>query len=203
MKVKLFFGLIFISFLVNHNSFAQIKDTVDTETTKSVVKLQPLEKDRTELQKMPQRALLRSMIIPGWGQATNRRWWKIPIIYGGLYIFVKEYIANRDKYREYLSEAQYRIENPTEEYGNPAFAGAPTEGIIKIKDLYSRNRDICAFAVVGMYVANIVDAYVDAKFFQFDISDKLSLKVRPSFQMSPQSDTFASMNPTLKISLSL
>lgn len=212
MKVKLFFLLTLLSLSTILHSFAQTQDSISlskpvpklSTPSPSITREEP-RKDaaRLRLEKMPRRALLRSMVIPGWGQATNKRWWKIPLIYGGLYLFIKEYNANRNKYHEYLKEAQYRVENPTKKYGDPAYQLFTTDGIIKTKDLYSRNTDLCALALIGIYAANVLDAYVDAKFFQFDISDKLSLKVRPSFQVVPQTDTYALLNPTLKISLSL
>jgi hypothetical protein len=80
-----------------------------------------------------------------------------------------------------LSEIQYRLANNGNP-GNPDFAGYSFEGLVRIKDNFRRNRELSIIGGVVLHAVNIIDAYVDAKFFRFDISENLSLQIRPSLQ---------------------
>jgi hypothetical protein len=93
-------------------------------------------------------------------------------------------LHNQRYYKVFLKEAQFRQENPGKTQ-NPLYARFTTEGIISIKDSYRRNRDLSVLGGLGFYAINIIDAYVDAKFFRFDISDDLSVKVSPSLNQGP------------------
>ncbi|HUH33340.1 MAG TPA: DUF5683 domain-containing protein [Daejeonella sp.] len=165
-------------------------------------------KERLELEKMPRRAAIRSAIIPGWGQLTNRRWWKLPLVYGGLVGIALVYDFNQTNYKTFLTEAQNREYN-TQHPKDPQkptiveYQRYPTSGIITIKDGYRRNRDLTILAGAAFYTVTIIDAYVDAKFFRFDITDELALKVKPAFQQPPPSNAFASPVPSVKVSMSL
>ena len=196
-------------FLAHSYAFAQKKenDTARKDTAKVVFKKTPAIKDsaRIEIEAMPRRAALKSAMLPGLGQIYNKRWWKVPLIYGGLLLFIDSYNSNNDSYHAFLKEAQYRAEkNGTPDPNNPTYNRYPDNGIITNKDLYRRNRDLCILGIVSVYAANVIDAYIDAKFFRFDISDKLSLRVSPTLQTSPQIAAYGEMpNPAIKISLSL
>ncbi len=215
MSIRLIIFLALISLSSISYSFAQKQDSIPPtnptvqppSTNKSATDPDKPIKDPTRLaiEKMPRRATIRSLIIPGLGQITNKRWWKVPLIYGGLYIFITQYNANNDNYQSFLKEAQFRTENPNSAYQNPAYAGYQTSGIITNKDLYRRNRDLCTLGIIAVYAANVIDAYIDAKFFRFDISDKLSLRVSPTLQSSSllASSYEGIPTPAIKISLSL
>jgi hypothetical protein len=141
---------------------------------------------RLALEELTRTAVRKSMIIPGWGQLQNGRWWKVPIVVGGFVGIVYSYDFARQNYRKYLQEAQYRTINPgPDEFLFPEFAGYSTEGIIQAKDFYRRNRDLSILAGVGFYAIQLIDAYVDAKFFRYDISDDFSFKVKPSLEPIP------------------
>ena len=211
MYTRLFilFGLLSLAGI--SHSFAQEQESVSSsspidqkQSIKKSTTLEGTSKDSLRLvyERMPLKSTLYSAVIPGLGQINNKRWWKVPIIYAGLVLFVVQYNENNNAYRSYLAEAQYRV-NHSGQVGNPAYAGFPASYIIATKETYRRNRDLCVLGLVAVYAANIIDAYVDAKFFRFDISDKLSLKVSPSFGLSPSMETYASIHPTIKISLEL
>jgi len=195
-------------------SFAQKQDSIPATSPvapsqntnkRSIASSNPTkDQARLAIERMPRRATIRSLIIPGLGQITNKRWWKVPLIYGGLLLFIDSYNSNNDSYHDFLKEAQYRAENGTPDPNNPTYNKYPDNGIITNKNLYRRNRDLCILGIVGVYAANVIDAYIDAKFFRFDISDKLSLRVSPTLQTSPQIATYGELpNPAIKISLSL
>lgn len=215
MNIKLIVLLALIGLSNISYSFAQKQDSIratspvapSQNTNKSSIASSKPTKDaaRLALERMPRRATVRSLIIPGLGQITNKRWWKVPLIYGGLLLFIDSYNSNNDSYHAFLKEAQYRAEhNGTPDPTNTTYNRYPDNGIITNKDLYRRNRDLCILGIVSVYAANVIDAYIDAKFFRFDISDKLSLRVSPTLQTSPQIAAYGEMpNPAIKISLSL
>ena len=209
--------LIFVSLLALTSVKAQERDSavVRQDTVKPIVakpapaKSTPVVKsaERIRLEKMPRRAAIRSAIIPGWGQITNRRWWKVPLVYGGFVGIALVYDFNQTYYKEFLTEAQNREYNrlhPRDERPvNPAYVNLSNTGIITIKDGYRRNRDLTILGGAAFYAITIIDAYVDAKFFRFDISDELVLKVNPSLQQPTPGYAFASPTPSIKVSLSL
>jgi len=120
------------------------------------------------------RATYYSMVLPGLGQAYNRQYWKIPVIYGGLatlYIFQNlnqnEFVYWKDLYRDALdtSSATYGLYN--------------TEVLKSAKEYYRKNRDLCTIGLFGLYVLNIIDASVYAHLFDYDVSDDLTIRIEP------------------------
>ena len=148
---------------------------------------------RLALEKMTRTAVRRSAILPGWGQlSVNKKWWKVPIIYGGVVGLVISYDVAQSGYKEMLAEAQYRIENNGLPL-NEQYAMANQEWIIQAKDFYRRNRDLTILLSLGLYALNLVDAYIDAKMFRYDISDDLGFKILPHIE--PPTGPFASGTP--------
>jgi hypothetical protein len=175
-------------FLAHSYAFAQKKESnpARTDTAKVAVRKTPAIKDsaRIEIEAMPRRAALKSAMLPGLGQIYNKRWWKVPLVYGGFVGIGLVFEFNQRYYQIFLKEAQFRQENPGKKE-NPLYAPYTTEGIISIKDSYRRNRDLSVLGGLGFYAINVIDAYVDAKFFRFDISDDLSVKLSPSLNQGP------------------
>lgn len=191
------------------DSVAVKQDTVKKVLKPVPVKTTPVVKsaERLRLEKMPGRAAFRSAVIPGWGQLTNKRWWKVPLVYGGFVGIGLVYDFNRTYYKIFLTEAQnreYNVSHPNAPRPvHPDYARLSNTGIITIKDQYRRNRDLSILGGVAFYTITIIDAYIDAKFFRFDISDDLALKVKPTLQQQPFNNSFASPIPSVKLSLSL
>lgn len=184
--------------------FAQQESQLNTKKTDSTQiepapQGPPKDAARLRLERLPKRAARSSAILPGLGQIQNKRWWKLPLIYGGFASFVIAYQDNNDQYHVFLNEVQYRLANGGNP-GNPDFAGYSFEGLVRIKDNFRRNRELSIIGGVVLYAVNIIDAYVDAKFFRFDLSEKLTLQVRPSVQ---HNWTNASLSPQPVLSLKL
>ncbi|QEK51753.1 hypothetical protein FYC62_08855 [Pedobacter aquae] len=179
MLKPLFFAILLCSGVL---CLAQNKDTVSVEKPKIFVKQRlnrdvfSLFKDSTELQS-PRKAVLRSAIIPGWGQARNGKWWKVPLVYGGFVGIGLVYDFNQRLYKEFLGESQARSEGrkELEQYFN-----ASDVQIYSAKDFYRRNRDLSILAFVGFYGINMIDAYIDARLATFDVDDDLAIKISPS-----------------------
>ncbi|WP_207427904.1 DUF5683 domain-containing protein [Pedobacter sp. SYSU D00535] len=167
----------------------------------------PVVKDsaRLVLERLPRQAALSSAIIPGWGQIRNGRWWKVPFIYGGIVGLVLTAEWEQRHYKEILHEIQYYQENGGKFDPEGLFAGRTDisdQNLIPFKDYYRRNRDLSILGIAAVYAINIIDAYVDAKFFRFDVSDDLAIKIQPSLQ--PQlSHAYSAPVPAIKIKISL
>lgn len=177
-------------------ALAQKKKETRPAKADTISKVQPVKKDtvfkdsaRLVLEKLPRRAARSSAILPGLGQVRNKRWWKVPLIYGGFASFVIAYRDNDRQYDYFLKEVNYRLAN-NQNPGNPELAGYSFEGLVKIKDNFRRNKELSIIGGVLVYAVNIIDAYVDAKFFRFDISDKLSFQARPALQPNYALNTF-------------
>ncbi len=147
----------------------------------------------------PKRALWLALVFPGGGQIYNRKYWKLPLIYGGFMGCLYAMSWNDGMYKDY-SQAYLDItdDDPgTASYNNYLHLGAKIddtnrsryEEIFKSrKNKYRRWRDLSFFVMVGVYALSVIDAYVDAELSQFDISKDLSLKVEPTIMRSGASN---------------
>lgn len=141
---------------------------------------------RLALEKLTRTAVRKSMILPGWGQIQNGRWWKAPLVVGGFVGIYMSYDFAKRNYKLFLKEAQFRAVNPGQGvYENEEFANINSQNIIAAKDFYRRNRDLSVLGGLGFYAIQLIDAYVDAKFFRYDISDDFSFNLAPSFEPTP------------------
>lgn len=138
----------------------------------------------------PKRALWLALVIPGGGQIYNRKYWKLPIIYGGFMGCFYALNWNNTMYRDY-SQAYIDImdsDENTKSFMNFLPAGYNVEqNMSRLQDLfkrkknfYRRYRDMSLFCMIGVYLISIVDAYVDAEMSSFDISKDLSIKLSPA-----------------------
>lgn len=162
-------------------------------------------KDSTKLQN-PRKALLRSAIIPGWGQARNHKWWKVPLVYGGFVGLGLVYQFNNRYYKEFLAESQFRTasKTPDDVSLNPQYQGIPAAQIYNAKDFYRRNRDLTLYASIGFYGLQMLDAYIDARLATFDVGDDLSFKIKPSIYIPSYAATgLAAPIPMLTLKINL
>lgn len=176
------------------------EDTVKAEDlTQSIVGAEPMAIDTTKKTKRDwetwrpnaKRALWLSLVLPGAGQIYNRKYWKLPIIYGGFVGCAYAMRWNNMMYRDY-SQAYLDImdDDPlTQSYNQFLHLGSQItddnidrwkEIFRKRKDRYRRWRDLSFFVMVGVYALSVIDAYVDASLSEFDISPDLSLRVSPA-----------------------
>lgn len=171
-------------------------DSIARETTPMMVfdspekpRRQP--KDWSTWRPDPQRALWLALVIPGGGQIYNRKYWKLPIVYGGFVGCIYALSWNNMMYHDY-QKAYIDImdDDPeTASYNKFLHLGRQIDSsnkdrYIQIfksrKDKYRRWRDLSFFVMVGIYAVSVIDAYIDAELSDFDISKDLSLKVRPT-----------------------
>jgi hypothetical protein len=189
VNIRLFFltcMLIVVQGFMVSGLHAQI---VDADT---VAVIEPESVDQEEVHS-PRKATFYSAVLPGLGQAYNKKYWKIPLIYIGFgaigyfinwnndnYQFNKkayQHLTDDDPDTNIFSEIEavkyYDLDNPTH-FNNFR------DGLVKRQDFYRRNRDLLVISFIGFYGLNIIDASVDAHLFNFDISDDLTLNWQPS-----------------------
>ena len=126
----------------------------------------------------PAKAAFYSAILPGLGQAYNKKYWKIPLVYGAIGTSLYYYIDSNKKYHQYRDAYKRRLEGFTDD----EFDYLDETRLISAQKFYQRNRDLSALFVVGFYVLNIIDANVDAALIQFNVNENLSL--RPDVYMN-------------------
>ena len=131
------------------------------------------------------RAMWLALVIPGGGQIYNRKYWKLPIFYGGFIGCIYAMSWNSMMYKDY-QQAYLDImdDDPnTASYNKFLHLGRQIDQQIfkNRKDKYRRWRDLSFFVMVGIYALSVIDAYVDAELSDFDISKDLSMKIRPTF----------------------
>ena len=115
--------------------------------------------------------MLFSALVPGFGQIYTHSYWKLPIIWGLGAYYVHEWITNNNKYRDYRDQYLGSIST------------SDPDGDLRVKafrDFYRDQRDSFAWYFGILYLANIVDAYVSASLYEFDVSDDLSFEVGKS-----------------------
>lgn len=137
------------------------------------------------------RAMWLALVLPGAGQIYNRKYWKLPIVYGGFVGCAYALRWNNQMYRDY-SQAYLDLmdDDPnTQSYNQFLHLGAKIDDSNKAryqklfksrKDTYRRWRDLSVFCLIGVYALSVIDAYVDASLSEFDISKDLSLRVEPT-----------------------
>ncbi|MGI6242127.1 MAG: DUF5683 domain-containing protein [Prevotella sp.] len=139
----------------------------------------------------PKRALWLALVLPGAGQIYNRKFWKLPIIYGGFVGCAYAMRWNNMMYRDYSQAYLDIMDNDptTQSYNQFLHLGNQItsenmerwqEIFRKRKDRYRRWRDLSFFVMVGVYALSVIDAYVDASLSEFDISPDLSMQVSPA-----------------------
>lgn len=155
-----------------------------TLTATSVLGQRKTEIDTTLLQNSfvvkkhsPTKAAIYSAVLPGLGQVYNKKYWKVPIVYGTLGTLGYLAYDSNDKYKKYLNGYIAKSDSTSNRITDLPF---DKETLKYYKDRYKRNRDLFYILMGLAYVLNIVDASVDAHFFDFDVSEDLSIQLDPT-----------------------
>jgi hypothetical protein len=131
----------------------------------------------------PQKAIIFSLICPGLGQVYNKKYWKLPIIYGAGGAFAYFIGFNQLKYTKFRDA--YINGSLTKEPVLIDGAYYRYDILPRGRDYYRRYRDLSVLGLGAIYFLNIVDAMVDAHFFYFDVSDNLTMRLEPVLIESP------------------
>lgn len=195
------------------------EDPILVDSTKSImlsdtIKLSKGKKDWSTWRPDPQRALWLALVIPGGGQIYNRKYWKLPLVYGGFIGCIYAMSWNNMMYKDYSQAYLDIVDNDpgTASYNKFLHLGMQITTDTQIKryteifksrrDKYRRWRDMSFFVMLGVYALSVIDAYVDAELSVFDISKDLSLRVEPAIIKNQSSrNPFDSSSVGLQCSL--
>lgn len=188
MPNKLFiasvFSLLFCCFLSAQEKNNKKKELPATITVDSIIEIK---KPYNPLS--PAKAAFYSAVLPGLGQAYNKRYWKIPIVYGGLATGIYFYTNNNKEYHRYRDAYKSRLAGlKTDEFyfdsqGNPLTTPrVTTDGLERGQKFYRKNKEISLLVTLGIYALNIIDANVDAHLMQYNVDENLSLA--PHFKIN-------------------
>ena len=134
----------------------------------------------------PRKASLYSMALPGLGQAYNKKYWKIPIIYAGVGALTYFGINNYSEYKKWGDAYEYKVTNQTYTYENDLPTRYTADQLLSQKNYYRRNFEVTILLGTLLYVLNIVDAAVDAHLSGFDVSDNLSVNITSQPLLNPK-----------------
>lgn len=175
------YGVCFLAILFFTTGFSALGQKTGVDTTQI---------QQTELVHSPRKATIYSAVLPGLGQIYNRKYWKVPFVYGGFATLGYFINLNNEVYTTYKQAYSDIIDNDPltnsfmELKVNPSQLRPDritqfTETLRGAKDQWRRYRDMVVIGTVVFYAVNIIDASVDAHFFNFDISDDLAINWVP------------------------
>lgn len=193
MNIKYFFVLS-ITF-ISISTCIKAQDTNDSaiiignQDTLIVDSQEVIEIETDTLENRPNTAALYGAALPGLGQAYNKQYWKIPIIYGGGLVLGYYINYNNQLYKQYRDGLIAMIDG--DDRTEPFDPRLSKDDYQRAVDYWRRNRDLLMLGVVVLYVAAIVDAHVDAHLELFTVEDDISLNLEPSFdQTAMQTNLF-------------
>lgn len=129
----------------------------------------------------PHKATIYSLVLPGLGQAYNRKYWKIPIIYAGFGYLGYSIKTNHTEMKKFTEAYRYVSNGETYPIDNPYIVKYPsTADLLRGRDFYRRKVELNIIWSAALYLLNVVDAAVDAHFFDYDVSDNLALRIEPA-----------------------
>ena len=167
--MKLYYLIFF--FALTHSLAAQnISNLFISDTNKIELNALP-----TLGYKSPGKAAVFSTVLPGLGQVYNESYWKIPVIYGIGAFFVSEYMGYDKQFKNYRDRFNMSV-TPDNPNGNSTYKS--------YREYYRDKRDAYLWYGGFLYLINILDAFVDAHLYSFDVSDDLSIRINPSFNNS-------------------
>ncbi len=201
LRLIFFLGLIFLLlFGTSNNAISQQLVEADTVAVESIVKVHS-----------PHKATMYSVMFPGLGQAYNKKYWKIPILYAGIGATIYAINWNSKNYKKYkvafsdfsnFYDYKYQdegLETPIEEPTSKSYEDLIERDFSETtqtydnsfqtilqnnKDSFKHDRDLSYIILLGVYVLNIVDAAIDAHFTNFSVDDNLTINVQPAVTYS-------------------
>jgi hypothetical protein len=177
---KLVYSSLFFLFF-SSTTFAQDdKKAEDVDTGLMIIQDTVKTKRRALDVLAPSKAAFYSAILPGLGQAYNKKYWKVPLVYAAIGIPTYLFITNDRDLGLYRDEYKRRLAGFDQSRDGAPYPNVSNDGLIRAQQQLRRNKELALLIAIGMYALNIVDANVDAHLLQFNVDQDLSL--RPHFK---------------------
>lgn len=168
-------------------------DSLKTEAKAQGISIEEVRKREVVNPLAPSKAAFYSAVLPGLGQIYNKRYWKVPIVYGAMGTAVYVYLFNDDQYDRFRSAFKRRragfIDDEFYDINNSGIVpGEPDlsdEALQDAQERYQRDRDLALVITIALYALNIVDANVDAHLKQFNVDEDLGLEIKPYLEYHP------------------
>jgi hypothetical protein len=185
--------IILFTFSLFCNSIFAQGDSMRISTSGDILPLRPVKnlKDTTAAKYNPNKAIIRSAIIPGWGQIYNKKYWKLPLVYGALGTTAYLFFRNLKQYKE--AKNAYILASDTFP-GNDYLIPQPyysvkdqPDRIRTFRNEVRQNVDYSVLFFIIFWGLNVADAAVDAHLKTFDVSENLSIEIKPGY--SPMART--------------
>ncbi len=177
-------------FLCINTAFAQLKKDSTVKKMGVVKKEKVFDSTGKEIKTFnPRTATLRSAIIPGWGQIYNKKYWKLPLVYGALGVTAGVFFYNVKTYRLLRLAYLYKTDKDSnnDHLIDPQFKKLDANSIKLYRNSFRQSVDYSVLFFIIFWGLNVVDATVDAQLKAFDVNDNLSLKLSPGY--SPMANT--------------
>lgn len=170
-------NFLYIFFLIFATSlFAQTPDSLTVKQDERLIVVNDSTLPKEEYNPLaPAKAAFYSAVLPGLGQAYNKRYWKIPVIYAGMAAGVYFYKQQDEEYDRFRNAYKRRLAG----YTDDEFQGISDDRLINAQKSSQKNKSISIIVTFAFYLLNVVDANVDAHLRQYEVSEDLSLQ--PNF----------------------
>jgi hypothetical protein len=195
--MKIFLRFLLIGFMlpvlqVNAQDSLMVRDTIPVDSVVTIVAdtIETVKRDTIARERhSPRKAAIRSAILPGLGQVYNKKYWKVPIVYAAIGIPIGTFVYNKQWYDRTRRAARMIATNDTANYQSRVdpqlhvFFSTPNAlgSLLNYRNEFRRNMDYSILITLLFWGLNVVDATVDAHLKEFDVSDDLSLKIKPAF----------------------
>ncbi|HKK75529.1 MAG TPA: DUF5683 domain-containing protein [Saprospiraceae bacterium] len=171
--------ILLIVLLTVGRAFAQNEDITVVDTSLTATENQPgFFAYGPDGAPIPKKTLIYSLILPGMGQAYNRRWWKLPFVYGAVGGVVYAIDFNQRQYRRLRDALELKLNDQEHEFTGTSLDNA--NALRSNRDTYDRFTQMSYMATILVYGVIAIEAFTDAHLQNFDISDDLSMEIRPS-----------------------
>ena len=190
-----FFFLFFLSLVWSQEKGSDVQelDSIQTDLKQQGVVIDGTVEKKKVNPLAPSKAAFYSAVLPGLGQIYNKRYWKVPLVYGAIGTGVYLYTYSNDQYRRFrdafkrrragfIDDEFYDLNGSGIVPGNPDFTDSDLQDA---QERFQRDRDLALLVTIGLYALNIIDANVDSHLRQFNVDEDLSLDFRPYLEYHP------------------
>ncbi len=131
----------------------------------------------------PKKAMILSLALPGAGQIYNKRWWKVPLVYGALGGMYAVIDFNQSRYRRFRTALDLKRAGMEHEFSNTRIDNE--QSLLTLRNGYDKNTQMSYFAFILVYTLQALEAFVDAHLKNFDMDDDLSIRLKPTIDLAP------------------